>query len=240
MTCPQDPNGVPALVLCNIDKVYQEGDGRRIVLDDLNAAFHQGETVAVVGRSGSGKSTLLNIISGIDSPTRGEVLIDGVALARLHEHQRTLFRRRHIGFVFQFFNLIPTLTVVENLLLPLELLGPVSPEQYRTAHAHLEQIGLTGRGASYPDALSGGEQQRVAIARAVIHRPRLLLADEPTGNLDEETGRHVLTLLKQLARESAMTVIIVTHSREVAGAAERVFTLVDGRLKVPAPGKPAS
>ncbi len=230
MTRHHDPDEIPALALRGISKVYQEGDGHRIVLDGLDAAFHRGEIVAVVGRSGSGKSTLLNVISGIDSPTSGEVLINGSPLTRLNEYQRTLFRRRHIGFVFQFFNLIPTLTVEENLLLPLELIAAGSPAQRRAVNGLLDQIGLKDRGNSYPEALSGGEQQRVAIARAVIHRPRVLLADEPTGNLDEETGRHVMALLKQLAVESAMTVILVTHSRDVAAAAERVLTLIDGRL----------
>ena len=230
MTRHHDPDEVPAVALRGISKDYHEGSGNRIVLDGLDATFYRGEIVAVVGRSGSGKSTLLNVISGIDSPTSGDVLIDGSPLTHLNEHQRTLFRRRHIGFVFQFFNLIPTLTVEENLLLPLELIEASSPDQQRAVNGLLEQIGLKERGNSYPDALSGGEQQRVAIARAVIHRPRVLLADEPTGNLDEETGRHVMALLKQLTLESAMTVILVTHSREVAGAAERVLTLIDGRL----------
>jgi putative ABC transport system ATP-binding protein len=239
MTRHHDPKETPALVLHCISKVYQEGDGNRVVLDNLDATFDRGEIVAVVGRSGSGKSTLLNVISGIDSPTSGEVIIDGSPLTHLNEHQRTLFRRRHIGFVFQFFNLIPTLTVKENLQLPLELIGPNTPVQRHAVGTLLDQIGLKDRGDSYPDALSGGEQQRVAIARAVIHRPRVLLADEPTGNLDQETGRHVMALLKQLARESAMTVILVTHSREVAGAAERVLTLADGRLKTPAHGETA-
>jgi putative ABC transport system ATP-binding protein len=239
MTGPRDPQDTPALLLRNLCKSYREGDGSRTVLDNLDAAVHRGEVVAVVGRSGSGKSTLLNLISGIDAPTRGEIHVDGIALNDLSEHQRTLFRRRHIGFVFQFFNLIPTLTVEENLLLPLELIGPVTGDQHRTAGALLDQIGLNDRGGSYPDTLSGGEQQRVALARAVIHRPRLLLADEPTGNLDELTGRHVLGLLKHLARESAMTVILVTHSRDVASTAQRIFTLVDGRLLATAPGGPS-
>ena len=222
--------GRPRVELRGLSKRYREGDDYRTVLDGLTIGFAAGETTALIGRSGSGKSTLLNLISGIDLPTGGDVIIDGTPLTRLSEQQRTLFRRRHIGFVFQFFNLIPTLTVEENLLLPLELNGPVTAVQRRAAADLLGQIGLAGRAASYPEHLSGGEQQRVAIARAVIHRPALLLADEPTGNLDEESGRHVLALLRRLGHGAAMTVILVTHSPAVAGTADRVVTLVDGRL----------
>lgn len=221
--------------LRGVSKRYQEGGDYRTVLDDLSVTFNVGETTALLGRSGSGKSTLLNLISGIDLPTSGDVLINDTPVTRLSEQQRTLFRRRHIGIVFQFFNLIPTLTVEENLLLPLELNGGAGAAERTAAAALLAQIGLGDRGASYPDALSGGEQQRVAIARAVIHRPALLLADEPTGNLDEETGRLVAELLRSVARQSGMTVILVTHSQEVARGADRIVTLSGGRL-APAAG----
>jgi len=183
-----------------------------------------------VGRSGSGKSTLLNVIAGIDHPTAGAVIVDGTDLTALDEHARTLFRRRHIGFVFQFFNLIPLLTVEENLLLPLDLNGRADAEGAKRARALLERVGLGDRGDSFPERLSGGEQQRVAIARALIHDPVLILADEPTGNLDVETAAGVLDLLDTLAREAGRTVLMVTHSREVVGVADRIFTVQRGRL----------
>ncbi len=218
------------LKINNLTKSFREGDSERLVLRDLNALVDKGEFVVLLGRSGSGKSTLLNLISGIDLPTSGEVVVAGKNLTDLAEQQRTLFRREHIGFVFQFYNLIPTLTVEENLLLPLELNGEVGAPARDKAQALLQQVGLADRADSYPDRLSGGEQQRVAICRAVIHRPLMLLADEPTGNLDATTGRQVLDLFSRLARENRMTTLIVTHSAEVARLADRVLTLRDGRL----------
>lgn len=212
-----------------LTKSYREGEREHAVIRGLDAEISRGEVLVLLGRSGSGKSTLLNLISGIDTPSLGEVLIGGVALTRLSEHARTLFRRRHIGFVFQFFNLIPTLTVEENLLLPLELNGRTGAGARRDALALLGEVGLADRAASFPDRLSGGEQQRVAIARAVIHRPRLLLADEPTGNLDADTGQEVLSLLEQLVRQAGTTLVMVTHSREALALADRVATLRDGR-----------
>jgi putative ABC transport system ATP-binding protein len=158
------------------------------------------------------------------------VLVDGTDLTALDEQARTRFRRRHIGFVFQFFNLIPLLTVEENLLLPLELNGRADPAGVARARALLERVGLGGRGDSFPDRLSGGEQQRVAIARALVHEPALVLADEPTGNLDAETAAGVLELLDTLAREAGRTVLMVTHSREVVGVADRIFTIQRGAL----------
>jgi len=220
----------PLIQLRNVTKAYEEGEQRRVVLCDADAAIDCGEFAVLVGRSGSGKSTLLNLISGIDLPDRGEVLVDGVCLSALRERERTLFRRDRIGFVFQFFNLIPTLTVEENLLLPLELKGRLGPEQRRAALALLEEIGLADRAASYPDRLSGGEQQRVAVARALAHDPLLVLADEPTGNLDLETGLQVLELLDRLTRQAGKTMVMVTHSPEVVGIADRVFRIEDCRL----------
>ncbi len=186
-----------------------------------------GEFVAVIGKSGTGKSTLLNIISGIDDADSGEVWFNGENLTALKERDRTLFRRRHIGFIFQFFNLIPTLTVWENVILPLELLGAKSLEP---AAELLEMVGLGDRHAAYPDKLSGGEQQRVAIARALVHDPLLVLADEPTGNLDEETGTRILRLLDTLTRQRGKNLILVTHSLEAAGFADRILYLRDGQL----------
>jgi len=213
-----------------LTKVYPEGGGERVVFRDLSAGIRRGETVALLGRSGSGKSTLLNLIGGIDTPTAGEVLLDGTSLSALSEQGRTLFRRRHVGLVFQSFNLIPTLTVMENLLLPLELNGATGRPARAAAQDLLGRVGLADRAGTYPDRLSGGEQQRVAVARAVVHEPLLLLADEPTGSLDAETGARVLELLVGLARTGRRTMVVVTHSDAVARTADRVLAIRDGRL----------
>jgi putative ABC transport system ATP-binding protein len=220
----------PAVELRRITKSYREGESERAVLRDVSLTLGRGEIVVVVGRSGSGKSTLLNVIAGIDRPTSGSVLVDGTELTALDEQARTRFRRQHIGFVFQFFNLIPLLTVEENLLLPLELNDRADAKGIARARELLERVGLGGRGESYPERLSGGEQQRVAIARALIHDPALILADEPTGNLDTETATGVLDLLDTLAREAGRTVLMVTHSREVVGVADRIFAIERGAL----------
>jgi putative ABC transport system ATP-binding protein len=219
----------PLVELRFLSKSYPEGGGQRIVFRNLSARIRRGETVALLGRSGSGKSTLLNLIAGIDLPTDGEVLLAGTDLTRLSEQERTLYRRRHIGLVFQSFNLIPTLTVIENLLLPLELNGRTGTRARAAALELLEKVGLADRSDTYPDRLSGGEQQRVAVARAVVHSPLLLLADEPTGSLDAETGARVLDLLVGLARSDGRTMIVVTHSDVVARSADRVLVL-EGRL----------
>jgi putative ABC transport system ATP-binding protein len=223
----------PLIRLEGLSKVYREGGQERLVLDALDQVFYTGEFVCLLGKSGSGKSTLLNLISGIDDPSAGRVLIqdegEPVDLTALSEHARTLFRRRHIGIVFQFFNLIPTLTVAENVTLPLELAGSKGPLRPR-AQALLARVGLADRMQTYPDKLSGGEQQRVAIARALIHDPLLILADEPTGNLDEETGETVLELLLELTKGSGKTLFMATHAPEVAARADRVLHLVHGKL----------
>ena len=231
----------PAVELLHVSKTYREGDSERAVLSDVSVAIESGEIAVLVGRSGSGKSTLLNLIAGIDRPTSGRVVVDGTNLTALDEDARTRFRRRRIGFVFQFFNLIPLLTVEENLLLPLELNGMAGAAGVVRARGLLERVGLGGRGASLPERLSGGEQQRVAIARALVHEPALILADEPTGTLDAETAAAVLALLDGLAREAGTTVVMVTHSREVVGVADRIFAVQRGRLveQGAAPGAPA-
>ena len=221
----------------DLEKRYHEGDSERIIFHNFSMNIHQGEHVAVLGKSGSGKSTLLNLISGIDVPTAGRIMIEGKDITNYTEHERTLFRRRHIGFIFQFFNLIPTLTVEENILLPLELNGDLDSQQSLHAAELLEQVGLEDRIHSYPDRLSGGEQQRVAIIRALVHRPLVLLADEPTGNLDADTGRQVLDLLARLVRQHHMTLVLVTHSQEAAGIADRIVEVRDGHLSEhPEPG----
>ena len=201
-----------------------------MIIREACGSFATGEITAILGKSGSGKSTLLNLISGIDQADSGTIWLNGQNLTALDDQQRTLFRREKIGFIFQFFNLIPTLTVLENVLLPLELIGSAP----RTARAHAEEllmeVGLADRLNTFPDRLSGGEQQRVAIARALVHDPLLVLADEPTGNLDEGTGKQVLDLLDRLTRKKGKNMLLVTHSREVARSADRIFFLHDGKL----------
>lgn len=226
------PGDKGALVrLRDLTKTYQEGDQERAVLRQLNATMQDGEFVVLMGRSGAGKSTLLNLISGIDRPTAGEVIVGDTTLTTLSEHERTLFRRRHIGFVFQSFNLIPTLTVEENITLPLELSGEVDAARRERALSVLDEVGLRDRADSFPDRLSGGEQQRIAIARALAHDPLLILTDEPTGNLDYDTGRQVLDLLQRLVREHGKTMLVATHDRSMVRAADRVLTLQSGVLE---------
>jgi len=216
----------------SVSKAFDEGERRREVLSELSLSVAPGEVVALVGRSGSGKSTLLNVIAGIDRPSAGSIAVDGQVVSELAERERTLFRRRHVGFVFQFFNLLPTLTVEENVRLPLELVGRGNDAAAREQVARLlGAVGLGDRGGAFPDRLSGGEQQRVAVARALAHDPGLVLADEPTGALDGQTGQVVLELLLSLARDRRRSVILVTHSREVARAADRVLVLESGRLR---------
>ncbi len=214
----------------HLRRVYREGARVHRVLDDVNLDIRGGECIALLGRSGSGKSTLLNLLGGIDRPDDGTVVFDGKPLHCLPERELTLFRREHLGFVYQFFNLIPTLTVAENVRLPLELNGVRANEIAPRVGRELDRVGLGDRHPAFPDQLSGGEQQRVAIARALIHRPRLVLADEPTGNLDAETGQQILGMLTDLSRPEGRALVIVTHSLAVAETADRILTLTDGRL----------
>jgi putative ABC transport system ATP-binding protein len=209
---------------------FREGERVHRVLEGLDAQVGSGERVAVMGRSGSGKSTLLNLISGIDRADSGSIDVDGLEVTGLGEPERTRFRRAHIGFVYQFFNLIPTLDVAENVRLVLELNGVRGRAARERSLAALRDVGLGARADSAVDALSGGEQQRVAIARALVHAPKLLLADEPTGNLDDATAREVLPALLDLTRARGTTLLIVTHDEALAGAADRVLELRDGRL----------
>ena len=221
----------PVIEFRHLSKSYWEADQEHVVLNDVNAEVYEGEFIVLLGKSGCGKTTLLNLISGIDAPTGGELLVGGQSLTGMSEDERTLFRRRHIGFVFQSFNLIPTLTVRDNLLLPLELTGQLD-NVARTGLADLmEELGMAQRIDFYPDRLSTGEQQRIAIARALIHNPAIILADEPTGNLDHDTGQEVLNLLDRLVRQAGKTMIMVTHSREVIGLADRLMTIRDCRLE---------
>jgi putative ABC transport system ATP-binding protein len=227
----RDDRQEPFIRLVDLSKAYREGERLRVVLDGASAEFGRGEFVSLLGRSGSGKSTLLNLVSGIDRPDAGEIWAGGRELTRLSERERTLFRRHHIGFIFQFFNLIPTLTLLENVTLPLELGGAPVKAARAAAEPLLEAVGLLDRAGAFPDKLSGGEQQRVAIARALVHDPLLVLADEPTGNLDEATGQTVLALLDRLTRQAGKNLIMVTHSPESACLADRVFHLHAGKLQ---------
>jgi putative ABC transport system ATP-binding protein len=221
----------PFLRIDRLSKSYQEGKTTHPILREACLDVYQGEFLAILGKSGSGKSTLLNLISGIDLADSGEIWLQGVNLTLMNERQRTLFRRHSIGFIFQFFNLIPTLTVWENVILPIELEGSEKAEGYPKAEALLREVGLLERKEAYPDLLSGGEQQRVAIARALVHDPLLVLADEPTGNLDDETGKQVISLLDRLTRQAGKNLILVTHSQEAAKYADRVYYLHDGRIQ---------
>ena len=218
------------LTIRQLSRSYHEGSRVHRVLDRLDAEVRAGERVAIMGRSGSGKSTLLNLISGIDRADGGTVEIDGVEVSALGEPGRTLFRRAHVGFVYQFFNLIPTLDVAENVRLVLELNGVHGAAARARSLAALASVGLGSRAHSAVDQLSGGEQQRVAIARALVHAPKLLLADEPTGNLDDQTAAEVLPVLLSLTRSRGATLVMVTHDEALAASADRVLELREGRL----------
>jgi putative ABC transport system ATP-binding protein len=214
----------------NLSKSFREGPRTHVVLERATARVGSGQVVAVTGRSGSGKSTLLNLVSGIDSADAGGVEVDGTRVSELAEPARTLYRRAHVGFVYQFFNLIPTLNALENVRLVLELNGVGGADARARSRAALAEVGLSGRAASAVDQLSGGEQQRVAIARAIVHAPSLLLADEPTGNLDEDTARELIPVLLGLARARGATLLIVTHDAALAARADRILELRGGAL----------
>jgi putative ABC transport system ATP-binding protein len=221
--------------LRDVTKVY-EADGQRVeALRGVSLEVARGEFVALAGPSGCGKSTLLNLVGGIDVPTAGEVVVDGQALSRLSDRALSLYRREKVGFVHQLFNLLPTLTAAENVALPLLLKGIGAGEARARARRQLEAVGMGQREGHWPHQLSGGEQQRVAIARAIVHEPPIILADEPTGNLDSKAGTEVLDLLSWLVLAQGRTLLLATHSREAAGRAQRVVALRDGAV-VPAGG----
>jgi putative ABC transport system ATP-binding protein len=215
----------------HLTKVYEKGEEKRVVLDDLSVEIPFGRFTSIRGRSGSGKSTLLNLIAGIDEPTAGQIVIGDQSIGQMSPRERAHFRRDNIGYIFQFFNLIPTLTVLENVSLPSELSGRTEAESYERAARLIDQVGLSGRGRDFPDRLSGGEQQRIAIARALVEEPVLVLADEPTGNLDRLTGEHVLSMLEVLIRERGLTLILATHSHLIAQSADQKWALIDGKLE---------
>jgi putative ABC transport system ATP-binding protein len=218
------------LVAQHLRKTYQVGGADIEAVSDISLDVAAGEFVAVVGPSGCGKSTLLHLCGAMDRPTSGRLLLDGTRLDDMDDDQLTRLRRSRIGFVFQFFNLLPTLTLVENIALPLLLDGVGERASLDTARALAGRVGLDGRLDHYPSQLSGGELQRGAIARAVVHRPALVIADEPTGNLDSDTGGRVLALLADLNRDLGVTLLLATHAAEVAAAANRVVHIRDGRI----------
>ncbi|MBZ5639864.1 MAG: ABC transporter ATP-binding protein [Acidobacteriia bacterium] len=218
----------PRIELRGLTKRLPSGDRMLTILDRIDLAVDPGEFVAILGPSGSGKSTLLGLMAGLDRPTEGEVLVEGAPIQDLSEDALALLRRHGIGFVFQSFQLLDNLTARENILLPLELIDDPAAEE--RADRLLEEVGLAARGHHYPAQLSGGEQQRVALARAFAPRPRILLADEPTGNLDTATGSLILDLLLRLRRESGTTLVLVTHDPSVAALADRSVHLRDGKV----------
>lgn len=207
----------------NVEKCY----GNNKVLKGINLQVEKGEFVAIMGSSGSGKSTLLNLIGGMDRPEKGKIFIDSSEISTYTDEELTLYRRKKIGFIFQFFNLLPNITIFENISMPLLLNGIFDDHK---VFEFIKRIGLEGKENEYPYRLSGGEQQRVAIARALIHNPEIILADEPTGSLDSETGKMIMNLITQLSEETAKTIILVTHEYYIAEYARRILRIKDGKI----------
>ena len=221
-------DGMPIIETRGLTRRFRSGERTITVLSDVNLSVRRGEFAAIMGKSGSGKSTLLALLAGLDRPSEGGVTIDGEAIEAMGEDQLALLRRRKIGFVFQSFHLLANFTALENVMLPGELLG--QPKARQRAQELLDRVGLAGRGHHYPSQLSGGEQQRVALARAFAPDPAVLMADEPTGNLDSETGKVVLDMLLELRRDHGTTLVLVTHDPALAELADRVIRLRDGRV----------
>ncbi len=215
--------------LSNVTKIYHQGNTPVVALDYLNLKILKGEFLAITGKSGCGKSTLINIIGGLDTPDEGQVMVDGEDITQMDDHQLTLFRRKQVGIIFQFFNLLPILSVEENIALPHLLIGNSNPPEAKI-DCLLQEMGLSERRRHKPHELSGGEMQRVAICRALINNPEFILADEPTGNLDTASGKQVLGILKRLKEDQGKTILLVTHSQEGETIADRVLRMQDGRL----------
>lgn len=228
MISDSNPTATSFIRLDGVTHSYQEAGNRHQVLRNIDLAIAGGEKVALLGRSGSGKSTLLNLVSGIDLPDSGSITLDGMVINTLDETRRTRFRRAQIGFIYQFFNLVPSLTAVENVALVLELNGITGQSARDQSIAMLARLGVAGKADSFPSRLSGGEQQRVAMARALVHAPGIVLADEPTGNLDARTGDQVLAVLHEVLGERGSALLMVTHSLAVARTADRIITLEEG------------
>jgi putative ABC transport system ATP-binding protein len=215
----------------DVRKIYRQGESKIIALDGVSLDIARGEFAVIMGPSGSGKSTLLHLIGGLDRPTSGELLVDQRLVGQMADDQVTLFRRTKIGFIFQFFNLLPTLSALENVTLPFVLDGRSKEERDQRAKTLLAKVGLESRKDHLPEEMSGGEIQRVAVARALAFDPPILLADEPTGNLDSKTGESILSLLRQINRENGCTIVMVTHSQEAAGYGDRTIFFRDGKVE---------
>lgn len=217
--------------LTNVRKVYRIGDEKVVALDNISLSIGKGEFCCLLGTSGSGKSTLLNLMAGLEKPTRGSIKIKGEAVERMSEKKLARFRQEHLGFVFQSYNLLPTLTAIENVSLPLTFKGVSRAAREKRAAAMLKAVGLASHARHKPGQMSGGQQQRVGIARAFVAKPEIVFADEPTGNLDSKTTREVMGLITQIARENQQTLVIVTHDLEIAGYADRIIHILDGNIE---------
>lgn len=214
----------------NLVKIYGEGENTVRALDNVSIVVNEGEFVAIIGTSGSGKSTLLNMIGGLDKPTSGDTIISGKKISNMKDEEITVFRRRNIGFIFQSFNLVPILNVYENIVLPIELDGTKIDENY--VNSVIDTLGLSSKVTNMPNNLSGGQQQRVAIARALATKPSIILADEPTGNLDSKTSMDVIGLLKTTSKKFNQTMIMITHNEEIAQMADKIIRIEDGKVFV--------
>ena len=215
----------------SLSKSYFDGDKEIKIVQDISVSFQNGKTTLILGRSGCGKSTLLNLISGVDVPSKGRVLINNSSLSDLSENERTLFRRKHVGIIFQFFYLIPSLTVLENILFPLELNNISGNKSRNLAHEFLQKVDLIDKADVFPDTLSGGEQQRTAIARAIVHDPQIIIADEPTGNLDSKTRDQIINILLNLVSDKNKTLIMATHSEDLIDLSDSAYLIENLKLK---------
>lgn len=220
-----------SLTVKNITKTFHATHGNVTALDDINFSVKTGEFASIIGKSGSGKSTLLGLLGALDTPSSGEIIVDDVDIAKLRSHEQTAYRARKIGFVFQQYNLIPNLSALENVMLALEFGGTAAKNRKKRAAELLDEVGIEPeQQLRKPGRLSGGQQQRVSIARALANKPAIILADEPTGNLDTETGRKIFDLLHALSRSENTTVLVVTHDLEIAGKTDHTFTIKDGKI----------
>ena len=221
---------VPIIEVKNLYKIYKVGDTRVHALDGVDFTINKGEFCAIVGPSGSGKSTLLNMLAGLEKPTKGEIIIDKIHIEHMTENQQVEFRRKRVGFIFQSYNLLKTLNAVENVALPLSFRGMAKKERNAIAEKYLKLVGLEKQMYHMANAMSGGQQQRVGIARALAVNPRIIFADEPTGNLDSKTTMEILKLMRRIVREQQQTLIMVTHDNHLASYADRLFHIVDGKI----------
>lgn len=221
----------PLIEIKNVRKVYRMGDEKVVALDDISLSIKKGEIICLIGASGSGKSTFLNMVAGLEKPTKGEIIIGGVPIHKLNEERITLFRQKNIGFIFQSFHLLSMLTALENVSLPLVFQGMEKKKRNKVAQKMLESVGLVGFEKRLPTRMSGGQQQRVGIARALVSRPKIIFADEPTGNLDSLTSKEVMELVVNMVKENNQTLLIVTHDPTIASFADKIITIMDGNIQ---------